>query len=46
MHPITRIELFDVIASEKRHNLLMLPLKETFVEGKERGAVVEQRLEN
>lgn len=27
MHPIAGSELFDVIASEKRHHLLMLPLK-------------------
>lgn len=27
MHPVAGSELFDVIASEKRHHLLMLPLK-------------------
>lgn len=27
MYPIAGSELFDVIASEKRHHLLMLPLK-------------------
>lgn len=27
MHPVAASELFDVIASEKRHHLLMLPLK-------------------
>lgn len=27
MYPVAGSELFDVIASEKRHHLLMLPLK-------------------